>query len=63
MANLVTVWTIKSGDTLPSIAARVYGDPRLWRPIADANSIPNPLLFPDKDQDLGRVLLIPGKRS
>ncbi len=62
MANLVTVWTIKTGDTLPAIATRVYGDPRLWRPIADANNISNPLLFPDKDRDLGRVLLIPGQR-
>ena len=57
--STVQVWTIKIGDNLPLIAAKVYSDPRLWRLIADANNIQNPLLFPDKDQDLGRVLLIP----
>ena len=63
MTNFVKVWTIKTGDTLPEIAGRVYGDPKRWRPIADANHIHNPLLFPDKDKDFGRVLFIPGLRS
>jgi nucleoid-associated protein YgaU len=57
-----TVWTVKSGDKLPVIAAQVYGDPRLWRPIADANGILNPLRFPGQ-QDFGRLLLIPGQKS
>jgi nucleoid-associated protein YgaU len=32
----------KLGDTLSGIAAVEYGDPALWRPIADANGIHNP---------------------
>jgi len=63
MAKFVKAWTVKTGDTLPEIAAKVYGDPRLWRPIADANRIHNPLQFPDKNKDYGRVLFIPGQHS
>lgn len=34
---------VKRGDTLSQIAAEEYGDPQLWRPIADANpAIANP---------------------
>ena len=62
MDTATTVWTVKAGHTLPVIAAQVYGDPRLWRPIADANGIANPLRFPDP-QDFGRLLLVPGRRS
>lgn len=56
--NTVQAWTVKSGDNLPVIAAKVYGNSRLWRNIADVNNIQNPLLFPEK-HELGRVLLIP----
>lgn len=35
--------TVVSGDTLPSIAWREYGDPTLWRVIAEANEIDDPL--------------------
>jgi len=62
MINSARVWTVRTGDNLPAIAARVYGDPKRWRPIADANRIDNPLQFPG-EQDLGRLLLIPGQRS
>ena len=31
------VWTVVEGDTLALIAYREYGDPTLWRRIADAN--------------------------
>jgi hypothetical protein len=45
---------VKVGETLDRIAAETYGDPRLWRPIAGANDIEDPLhLTP------GTVLLIP----
>jgi hypothetical protein len=37
------VHTVKDGDTLPSIAYEQYGDPTVWRAIADANGIENPL--------------------
>jgi nucleoid-associated protein YgaU len=59
MMTSTMVWTVKAGDKLPLIAAKVYGDPRLWRPIAEANGIDNPLRFPTP-QDLGRRLLVPG---
>lgn len=32
----------EQGDTLPAIAARAYGDDRLWRPIAVENRIEDP---------------------
>lgn len=51
--------TVGAGDRLPLIAAEVYGDPRLWRPIAEANGIDDPLRFPDPKKDIGRLLLIP----
>jgi nucleoid-associated protein YgaU len=63
MVSSVKVWTVKSGDNLPAISAAVYGDPRLWRLIADANDISNPLKFPDRVTDLGRVLMIPERRQ
>ncbi len=61
MITTTTVWTVKTGDKLPAIAAKVYGDPRLWRPIADANAIDNPLRFP-RQSDLGRLIVVPGQQ-
>jgi nucleoid-associated protein YgaU len=52
------VRAIKAGDRLPIIAAEVYGDPRLWRLIADANDIEDPLRFPTPE-DVGRVIVVP----
>jgi len=52
------VRSIKAGDRLPLIAAEVYGDARLWRLIAEANEVDDPLRFPTP-QDVGRVILIP----
>jgi phage tail protein X len=37
------VHTVTDGDTLPSIAYHAYGDPTVWRAIAEANDIVNPL--------------------
>lgn len=38
------LYVVKEGDSASSLAARFYEDPRLWRPIADANAedIPDP---------------------
>jgi len=36
------VHTVKSGETLQSIAYRYYGNSGLWYRIADVNSIYNP---------------------
>lgn len=45
---------IKQGETLSSIAIEEYGNPALWRIIADANRLKNPReLFP------GAVLVVP----
>jgi nucleoid-associated protein YgaU len=37
------VHRVKDGDTLASIAYEAYGDATIWRAIADANGIENPL--------------------
>ena len=37
------VHLVKDGDTLPSIAYEAYGDATVWRAIADANGVENPL--------------------
>ncbi len=34
--------TVKTGDSLWGLAARYYGDGRMWKKIADANGIANP---------------------
>ncbi len=47
-------WVVKEGDSLWAIAAHVYGDPGLWRPIAVANGI----LLPRR-LDPGTDLVIP----
>lgn len=36
------VRVLKEGESLDRIAAEVYGDPRLWRAIAEANGIDRP---------------------
>ena len=38
-------YRIKQGDCLWAIAAREYGDPSQWRPIADENGIENPRIL------------------
>jgi Contractile injection system tube protein/LysM domain len=41
-ANFTKVHAVVEGETLSAIAGRLYGDPRLWRPLAIANEITNP---------------------
>lgn len=50
-------YTVRRGDTLASIAAAIYRDPSLWRPIAQANDIQDPRRVAP-----GRNLLIPRLR-
>lgn len=45
---------VRAGDTLPAIAFRVYGDAALWRSIATANRLANPLAL-----EPGQELLVP----
>ena len=49
-----TVHTVVAGDSLPGVAWREYGDPTLWRPIAESNGIDDPMCLP-----AGTVLLVP----
>lgn len=53
-ANFAKGYVVQRGDTLSSIAARKYGDPGLWREIARANDIEDPL-----NLQPGQVLVIP----
>lgn len=48
------VHTVVEGDTLPSIAYLEYGDASMWRAVARANDIDDPLRLP-----AGRDLLLP----
>lgn len=52
----LTTYVVKRGDTLASIAASLYGDPTLWRLIAEANRQDDP-----RRQQVGSVLTIPKK--
>jgi nucleoid-associated protein YgaU len=36
------VRVVRDGETLAMISAEVYGDPRLWRVLADANNVDRP---------------------
>lgn len=45
-ADHAKTYVVRRGDTLASIAAAEYGDPTLWRPIAQANRLANPRLLP-----------------
>jgi hypothetical protein len=45
---------LREGETLTSLSAREYEDPRMWREIADANGIDDPM-----DVPAGTVLKIP----
>jgi len=41
-ADYTKSYTILQGESLSAIANRVYGNPKLWRPIALANNVLNP---------------------
>lgn len=49
------VHVVIAGDTLASVAYRAYGDPALWREIAQANEVNDPMRLRP-----GTRLLIPG---
>lgn len=50
------IWRINRGDRLDLIAAKVYGDASLWRPIAAHNNITDPWALQP-----GRTLHIPAR--
>lgn len=47
-------WLVKESDSLWLLAAKEYGNPDLWRPIAVANNIANPRTLKS-----GEELIIP----
>ncbi|MGK7896333.1 MAG: LysM peptidoglycan-binding domain-containing protein [Xenococcus sp. (in: cyanobacteria)] len=53
----LTTRIVKSGATLSSIAADVYGNPKLWRLIAQENQLDNP-----RQLNIGQTLTIPKLR-
>ncbi len=53
-ADFAKRYVVRRGDTLSGIAGRKYGDPALWRPIAEENGIDDPLSI-----EPGQVLTIP----
>ncbi|MDJ0594341.1 MAG: LysM peptidoglycan-binding domain-containing protein [Pleurocapsa sp. MO_226.B13] len=55
----LTTRIIKRGDTLSSIAAQVYSNPKLWRIIAQANQLDDPR---NLEIYIGRTLTIPKLR-
>lgn len=57
-SDVAKVWVVKHGQTLSTIATQEYGDPRLWRPIARANNIDNPMKLRP-----GAVLVLPALRN
>jgi hypothetical protein len=48
------VHTVGAGDSLQSIAWREYGDPSMWRALAERNDIEDPMLL-----RVGTALLVP----
>ena len=55
--NCRQFWTVSENDRLYLVAQRTLGDAGLWRLIADANGIDDPLNFPTP-ADIGRTLVI-----
>jgi nucleoid-associated protein YgaU len=53
-ADYSKLHVVSQGETLSSIAARVYGNPAMWRPIALVNQISDARHLP-----VGLRLLIP----
>jgi nucleoid-associated protein YgaU len=53
-ADIVKVKVVRRGDTLSTIAAEEYSDPKKWRPIAVANDVDDPLSLP-----VGRAITVP----
>ncbi|QAU25542.1 peptidoglycan-binding protein LysM [Dyella sp. M7H15-1] len=56
-ANCRQFWTVAENDRLYLIAQHTLGDASLWRLIADANAIYDPLNFPTP-ADIGKTLVI-----
>jgi len=56
-ADFAKHYVVRRGDTLASISAAKYGDPALWRHIAEENRLDDPLSIVP-----GQVLVVPSLR-
>lgn len=56
--SVVRTHTVVAGDRLPLLAYRMYGDPALWRLLADANHLDDPLTL-----RAGDTLLVPAAHA
>lgn len=52
------VHKVVAGDSLASIAFREYGDPAMWRSLAEANNIDDPIRL-----TVGTTLMVPAARE
>lgn len=52
--DLYQTWLVRDGETLDAIAAKVYGEPSYWRPLAAANRLTNP-----RGLVTGQLLMLP----
>ena len=50
----LTTRRVRRGDSVTAIAADVYGDPALWRVIAEANNLDDP-----RRLKIGKTLSVP----
>lgn len=57
-ANIAKLIVARRGDTLSSLAGRIFNDPGRWREIARENNIDNPRALAP-----GRALVIPRRRG
>jgi nucleoid-associated protein YgaU len=53
-ADYTKLHVVGEGETLSGIAARMYDNPQLWRPIAIVNGLDDP-----RNLDVGRQLVVP----
>lgn len=56
--DLYQTWMVSDGETIDSIAHRVYGSPAYWRPLAAANRLRNPRAL-----YAGQILTLPPKEK
>lgn len=56
--DLYQTWLVRDGETIDSIAARIYGSAAYWRPIAEVNRLANPRRLAP-----GSVLVLPPKAT
>lgn len=59
----VVTASVDQGETLPSFAYRLLGDPLRWAEIMELNELPTPFAGPDGESLTGLFLLVPSPGS